>query len=377
MDAKNFCKSALLLILVLTGVFYVSSAFFVSRTISQAFYNPRSEIEDALSRIEFVIRQDGSRVATSAGSSSEEPLSHLSSRLNSEKGESVSVVMHRRPKSFYVIRCIRGAIQWCVFFILLALPVGIAYRFLVLPLKEYPLVSPEILSNLASEDDEKKETAATIIIKAMILSAKRRLENLPADDESRDNLEEDISGLESALSYPVGRATAVISVLERREKQATDNAKKFAAMAGLTVAISSSAMGDGIGMFFWKARLVHDTIRTYGFRPDSWSVIRIYTYVLFASFLAASIEDLCEMLDASELAGGFVLRVVQGVVGAAVVLKGGQLTRAYLTEGITKDSRDKAIASFRKTAPEDLISVANTIKESLGKTGLNLFLKAQ
>jgi hypothetical protein len=130
-------------------------------------------------------------------------------------------------------------------------------------------------------------------------------------------------------------------------------------------------------MFFWKARLVHDTIRTYGFRPDSWSVIRIYTYVLFASFLAASIEDLCEMLDASELAGGLVLRVVQGVVGAAVVLKGGQLTRAYLTEGITKDSRDKAIASFRKTAPEDLISVANTIKESLGKTGLNLFLKAQ
>ena len=285
MDAKNFCKSALLLILVLTGVFYVASAFFVSKTIAQAFYNPRSEVEDALSRIEFVIRPEGNKVVSSTDNSNKEPLAQFSTRLNSENGESVSVVMRRRPKSFYVIRCIRGAIQWCVFFILLALPVGIAYRFLVLPLKEYPLVSPETLSNLASEDDEKKETAATIIIKAMILSSKRRLENLAADDESRDNLEEDIDGLESALSYPVGRATAVRSVLERREKQATDNAKKFAAMAGLTVAISSSAMGDGIGMFFWKARLVHDTIKTYGFRPGFWNVVRIYAYVLFASFL--------------------------------------------------------------------------------------------
>ena len=373
MNAKSFCKNALILILVLTGVFYVASAFFVSKTVSQAFYNPRSEIEDALSRIEFVVRQEGVNVATLDGNLNQETASQFQSQPNSGKGETVSIVMKKSPKMKLVLRFIRGTIQWVLFVVLLALPIGIAYRFLVSPLKEFPLVSSEVLSNVALDDDVKKEAAATVIIKAMILSGKERLAKLTTDDEVRGDLEEDIDRLESAMRFPVGRATAVRAVLERREKQASDIAKKYAAMAGLTVAISSSAMGDGIGMFFWKARLVHDTIKTYGFRPDSWSVARIYAYVLFASFLAASIEDLCEMLDVSELAGGFVLRVVQGVVGAAVVLKGGHLTRSYLTKGISKDSREKAIAAFRETAAEDLKAVASSIEGSFGKIGLTGF----
>lgn len=370
MDAKSFCKNALMLILVLTGVFYVASAFFVSKTVSQAFYNPRYEIEDALSRVEFVVRQDGTNVALSTDHSKQDLQPKAHSQSNPEETKAVSVVIHRHPKKSLIFRGVRGAIQWVLFVVLLALPIGIAYRFLVLPLKEFPLVSPEVLAEVVSDDDVRKESAATVIIKAMLLSAKGRLTKLGTDDESRDDLEDDIDKLESALRFPVGRATAVRAILERRENQASDIAKKYAVMAGLTVAISSSAMGDGIGMFFWKARLVHDTIKTYGFRPDSWSVARIYAYVLFASFLAASIEDLCEMLDASELAGGFALRVVQGVVGAAVVLKGGQLTRAYLTKGITKESRDHAIANFKATAKEDLKSVADSIGESLTKIGL-------
>jgi hypothetical protein len=373
MNAKSFCKNALILILVLTGVFYVASAFFVSKTVSQAFYNPRSEIEDALSRIEFVVRQEGVNVATLDGNLNQETASQFHSQPNSGKGETVSIVMKKSPKMKLVLRFIRGTIQWVLFVVLLALPIGIAYRFLVSPLKEFPLVSSEVLSNVALDDDVKKEAAATVIIKAMILSGKERLAKLTTDDEVRGDLEEDIDRLESAMRFPVGRATAVRAVLERREKQASDIAKKYAAMAGLTVAISSSAMGDGIGMFFWKARLVHDTIKTYGFRPDAWSVARIYAYVLFASFLAASIEDLCEMLDVSELAGGVVLRVVQGVVGAAVVLKGGHMTRSYLTKGISKDSREKAIAAFRETAAEDLKAVAGSIEGSLGKIGLTGF----
>ena len=373
MNAKSFCKNALILILVLTGVFYVASAFFVSKTVSQAFYNPRSEIEDALSRIEFVVRQEGVNVATLDGNLNQETASQFHSQPNSGKGETVSIVMKKSPKMKLVLRFIRGTIQWVLFVVLLALPIGIAYRFLVSPLKEFPLVSSEVLSNVALDDDVKKEAAATVIIKAMILSGKERLAKLTTDDEVRGDLEEDIDRLESAMRFPVGRATAVRAVLERREKQASDIAKKYAAMAGLTVAISSSAMGDGIGMFFWKARLVHDTIKTYGFRPDAWSVARIYAYVLFASFLAASIEDLCEMLDVSELAGGVVLRVVQGVVGAAVVLKGGHMTRSYLTKGISKDSREKAIAAFRETAAEDLKAVASSIEGSFGKIGLTGF----
>jgi len=372
MNAKSFCKNALILILVLTGVFYVASAFFVSKTVSQAFYNPQSEVEDALSRIEFVVRQEGVNVATSDGNLNREATSQFHSQPNSGKGETVSIVMKKSPKMKLVLRFIRGTIQWVLFVVLLALPIGIAYRFLVSPLKEFPLVSSEVLSNVALDDDVKKEAAATVIIKAMILSGKGRLAKL-TDDEGRDDLEEDIDSLESAMRFPVGRATAVRAVLERREKQASDIAKKYAAMAGLTVAISSSAMGDGIGMFFWKARLVHDTIKIYGFRPDSWNVARIYAYVLFASFLAASIEDLCEMLDVSELAGGFVWRVVQGVVGAAVVLKGGHLTRSYLTKGISKDSRDKAISAFRETAAKDLKDVAGSIEGSFGKIGLTGF----
>ena len=372
MNAKSFCKNALILILVLTGFFYVASAFFVSKTVSQAFYNPQSEVEDALSRIEFVVRQEGVNVATSDGNLNREATSQFHSQPNSGKGETVSIVMKKSPKMKLVLRFIRGTIQWVLFVVLLALPIGIAYRFLVSPLKEFPLVSSEVLSNVALDDDVKKEAAATVIIKAMILSGKGRLAKL-TDDEGRDDLEEDIDSLESAMRFPVGRATAVRAVLERREKQASDIAKKYAAMAGLTVAISSSAMGDGIGMFFWKARLVHDTIKIYGFRPDSWNVARIYAYVLFASFLAASIEDLCEMLDVSELAGGFVWRVVQGVVGAAVVLKGGHLTRSYLTKGISKDSRDKAISAFRETAAKDLKDVAGSIEGSFGKIGLTGF----
>ncbi len=126
MDAKSFCKNALMLVLVLTGVFYIASAFFVSKTVSHSFYSPRSEVEDALSRIEFVVRQNNVNIASSDDNSNRKATSQFHSQPNSGKGETVSIVMQRCPKTKYVIRFIRGVIQLLIHAILLALPIGIA-----------------------------------------------------------------------------------------------------------------------------------------------------------------------------------------------------------------------------------------------------------
>ena len=79
------------------------------------------------------------------------------------------------------------------------------------------------------------------------------------------------------------------------------------------------------------------------------------------------------MLDVSSIIGGIGARFLQVAVGAAVVLKGGHMTRAYLTGGITDDSRRKALFDFKSSAGTDIGEVVSSIGNSLGKIGMKAF----
>ena len=227
------------------------------------------------------------------------------------------------------------------------------------PLRNIPIVSPELIRNLDADDTQTREDSGVAIALAMLASGSVK-------DAERESLTH-------SIERPSNIAEDVRGALAAREVAAKAKAVQIATMAGLTMAASSSAVGDGLGMFFWKSKLVYETFRIYGFRPDARTTVSIWAHVVFASLLAASVEELCELFDVSELVGGFGTRAIQGTVGAAVVLKGGQLTRAYLTRGISSESRRRALAEFRNSAKDDLASVASSVGESLTKIGFKAF----
>ena len=246
-----------------------------------------------------------------------------------------------------------------VFVFLVALPVGLLHYFLVRPLRNIPIVSPQLIRNLDADDSQTREDSGVAIALAMLASGSVK-------DAERKSLT-------SSIERPSNIAEDVRGALAAREVAAKAKAVQIATMAGLTMAASSSVVGDGLGMFFWKSKLVYETFRIYGFRPDARTTVSIWAHVVFASLLAASVEELCELFDVSELVGGIGTRAIQGTVGAAVVLKGGQLTRAYLTRGISSESRRRALAEFRNSAKDDLASVASSVGESLTKIGFKAF----
>lgn len=390
MNPKVFCNSIRLLFIVF-GMFYIASSFVVSKTLTDWI---RPAYPAILSRIELVrgepegegvsAREDGTKPQSNAKQTKEEEAARQDERLDlvlkeiaklkeaagfRQDGRFVAVLKNNSGGTISPRTVIAGVVQAVLFLAFLSIPCGIAYFCLIKPLREYPYVSRTHLEAVRSKSHKVNEPAAKVIAKSMVLSAKRELQRLKPDDARTGQLKQDKVELDAALRDGLGVATAVQVVLKRREELAQAAARKYAQMAGLTVALSSSAMGDGIGMLFWKARLVHETFRIYGFRPGTWTVLRIYAYVLFAVFLAASVEDLCEMLDAPEVLGGFGVRVLQGVLGAAIILKGGQLTRAYLTEDISPETRKAALERFRETAMEDLKSIGESVKNSIGKIG--------
>ena len=365
MRPRDFFKSLLLLAVVAIGIFYVASSFFIAKTVADVF-RPSDVIAVHLD-VASVESLQGKMCGGNQGAPSD---------TSGNARDDVRIIAEHRQNPSAVAR-VQAAVatmaQFTVFLVLIIVPCWIFYRFLFRPLKEFPIVAPSVLEDLRSDKSVTQEKAARIVAKAMMVSVERELKTLKQGDECLNELKNDREKLLEALRKSIGGARMISEMLEQREIRAKIAARKFALMAGLTVAISSSAMGDGLGMFFWKARLVHDTIRIYGFRPSAWAVMRIYAYVVFAVFLAASIEDLCEILDVSDLLGGFGVRVLQGVVGGAVVLKGGQLTRAYLMHGISEKSRKAALKEFRSTASEELKSLGGELKDSLATIGLKMF----
>lgn len=384
MNPKNICRIAILLVLGVAGTLYVASAFNIAQTVGDWLRPAPDNGTQFLSRLEFVrvAPPTENRMQAKASGPEQEAFDKEKAEPNpaidppgkpGQEERFVAVLADASGSTISARSVVADVIQWSLFLAFLAVPCVIARQFLVRPLKEFPEISPKTLEALQSDDDTEQEMAATVVARAILFS----LDGLQEGNPRFDALLQDKEELENALQFPLGRATVVRKVLERREEEAKAAARKYAQMAGLTVAISSSAMGDGIGMFFWKARLVHETFCIYGFRPGAWTVLRIYAYVLFSVFLAASVEDLCEMLDASEVLGGFGVRVLQGVLGAAIILKGGQLTRSYLTQGISAATRKVALDQFRETAMVELKAIGESVGNSLHKIGADKLLKLE
>ena len=429
MNTKCFLKWAVMLLLVVFGTIYLASAILISERIAGAFdfrasqkrsfrivetprdskktaattasQNPKGESPDNGAKGDNV--EDKSPKRTEAATASQnskgdsldngakddnlEDSSPKRAAAKDKNGESpdngakgdnvedkspkrveakdktgvVFTVVPEEPQNTgrWILRLVPNAVGSVVFVFLVALPFGLLHYFLVRPLRNIPIVSPELIRNLDADDTQTREDSGVAIALAMLASGSVK-------DAERESLTH-------SIERPSNIAEDVRGALAAREVAAKAKAVQIATMAGLTMAASSSAVGDGLGMFFWKSKLVYETFRIYGFRPDARTTVSIWAHVVFASLLAASVEELCELFDVSELVGGFGTRAIQGTVGAAVVLKGGQLTRAYLTRGISSESRRRALAEFRNSAKDDLASVASSVGESLTKIGFKAF----
>ena len=264
-----------------------------------------------------------------------------------------------RPSAMFLFSLIPAIVKIIVFAALLLTPLVILYMFLIRPIRDIPIVEPTTIRNLDSADRWTREESGTIIARAMW--------------EARLCSDEDRETLKSVLARPSEIDKRVKELLGKREKAAKGKALEVAAMAGLTVAVSSSSIGDGLGMFFWKSKLVYETFRIYGFRPKASTILSIWAHVVFASFFAASLEELCDLFDVSEFVGGVAVRLVQGIAGAAVVLKGGELTRTYVIGGVSPNSRRRALENFRKYAKDDIAEISATVTRSMCKIGLKGF----
>jgi len=361
MNQREMFKRLLLLAIIVASVFYVASSFFVAKSVADIF-RPSD-----MNAVRLVV----------APHESATDKAHIDNRgvvnaSGDEKRTDVRIIaepIQRQGTGFRFQVIVSMIIQTLVFLVLLFIPCWIFYNFLFKPLSEFPVVTPSDLENLRSDRSVLKERAAATIAKAMLASVTRELSRVDESDSRFVELKNDEERLDEALRKSIGGARVVLEMLEQREGRAKAIALEFASMAGLTVALSSSTMGDGLGMLFWKARLVHDTIRIYGFRPDAWAVLRIYAYVMFAAFLAAGVEDLCELLDVSELLGGFGARALQGCVGGAIVIKGGYLARAYLTQGVSRKSQKSGLEESKKAKKDDLKHLGAALMSSLARIG--------
>lgn len=316
----------LLFLFVLT--IYIASAFLISERIAGII--PCREVTSAvLSRqIQNISDSIKSSIAsTTAGSGAK-------SNSDTAKGGMGPVKHSRLP--FGVSPLIRQAVHGVVFICFILAPVGIAYVFLWKPIRELPTVTGETWNDFNSEKTGKRNSAAACIARSML-----RLKSCPLEDRKR---------LEECLRKSADRKSCILSILESRKMAAESKAIEIAKMAGITIAVSRSSIGDGLAMFFWKSKLVYETFQIYGFRPRTKTMVSIWAHVVFASFFAASVEELCNLLDVSDLIGGLPTRFLQGCVGMAVVLRSGFLARAYLTKGISAGSRTAALQEFRSAS---------------------------
>ena len=334
MNAKNFLKWGAISVCTLLGLVYAASCLFVAERGTRFLW---TSIVAPISSL--FARQ------------SPEPWIHT--RLPFVNGSFLRVEVWREVQqsvfaSFMDGEVVRGGVEIVLFLVLLAIPVVVAYRFLIRPIRQFQLIYPETLRDLAEAGNRgTREDAADAILSCMLSAPDSAMDN-----GEREEIQRQLCGGREKVEFAQ-------ELLKRREAKAKEKALEIAKMAALTVAVSSSAMGDGLGMFFWKSKLVYETFRIYGFRPDLRSTVSIYLHVVFASFFAASVEELCEILDFGGLGGRFV----QGGVGWAVVLKGGYLTRAYLTQGITAEARKQALSEFKS-------STAGGALQSLMETAL-------
>ena len=357
MNTKHFIKWAAALVCIVAGTIYLASAILVSEKVASCF-----DFRDT-ARPSFKIEVDAATKSSSAPVPFFYPyccIQSINSEVmgNSDRYDMKPDVTIVEAKSIEgtLVGLIPKAIGILVFLVLVALPLWVFYHFLLCPLRDIPIVSSELINVLDHSDDSRKRYAVYVIANAM-----RQAEACPESERTQ---------LADAVRNPTTHAEMVKSLLDDREKRAEEKAREIAKMAAMTTALSSSAMGDGLGMFFWKSKLVYETFRIYGFRPDAKTTVLIWMHVVFAAFFSASVEELCELFDVSELVGGMGVRIAQGAVGAAVVLKGGQLTRAYLVHGLSSESRRTALNDFRKSVKNDFGSIIRKhLEDALAQIG--------
>ncbi len=356
MDIKNFLKWALLLAVIVGGTIYLASALLISEKIA-SFVDFRGRDTQSFKLIKINEPHLDKSVCTnteeaapvaSKGCASDSKLADESSR------QCLRIESETRQLNF-LSSMIFNLVKFIVLAVFLLVPTGVLYVCLVRPIREIPIVEPEVIRVLNDTDSRLRKQAGEIIAIAMWKSG-------TGSPEERQTFK-------AAIERPSNIDKTVKELLEKREQAARKKALEIAAMAGLTVAVSSSSIGDGFGMFVWKSRLVYETFRIYGFRPNARTVFSIWAHVVFASFFAASIEELCELFDVSEFVGGIGVRVIQGGAGAAMVLKGGSLTRKYLTNGVSSESRRQALAEFKATLKDDVRGAFGMVREFRHKAG--------
>lgn len=339
MSTTKFCNWCVGIVFTLAGVVYAASCLFVAERASR-----------------FLWTSVGAPVCGLLARETSAPCFQV--RLPFSGGNVFRLEIWREAQqaastAFCDGTLIRGGIEIILFLLLLAIPMFTAYRFLVRPILKFQTIDPQAFLDLEKGDEE----AGDVILNCMWSAPDSVM-----DEGEREEIEKILDSGE--------KANSARKILARREAKAKTRAVEIAKMAGLTIAASSSGIVDGLGMFFWRSKLVYDTFRIYGFRPGLRETASIYLHVVFASFFAASFEELSELLGVSGLFGGLFGRFLQAGVGIAMVIKGGYLTRAYLTKGISGKTRKTALEEFKDDSKGNLKEIMEELRDSLKENGL-------
>ena len=180
------------------------------------------------------------------------------------------------------------------------------------------------------------------------------LDNITAEDISREKLEDFLAGLkenyaedeipanlQSALQA-VARTDKLAYVKEHIkdcEKKSDAAGREIAMLAALSVVVSPERMTDTLSMLFWNFRIISRVLKIYGVRPSGWSLIKLYGYVLFSSMLVGSIDEVIESFT-PEIKIPFLSQFTQAVATIYACLKTVRLTQYYLMHGVDCDKKD-------------------------------------
>ena len=235
---------------------------------------------------------------------------------------------------------------------LIAAPFFVMWQLLVKPLCDFKALDIDKVKKAFDGKDPDHVKA--------VLSVADVIAGSPActDDERAELTSGNVARIEKALQ----------AFFDKRNEASKKIAVKMATMAAVMVMLSGSSMKDALTMLYWKGRMVYETIKCYGVRPELDDMSRIYLYVVGGAFVAGSIEEMSEIVDVGSVFGkgaGVFTKVItlpiQGTYAVWSILRSSELTRQYIRNGIAEsEERRKAIQCANKFALENFKSVFNS-----------------
>lgn len=220
--------------------------------------------------------------------------------------------------------------------------------FVVIPIVKL-LRMPSIMELSKVEDGDTVEKVQKI---ALNLAA-----NYPATNEEEEKegqtFAETVKGL--GLTAKNELMQCVNNEIEKRFNNIDSKIKKYGKHVFIMTAISQNSRLDTVSVLILNFRMINDLIKSTGFRPNNFQMLKIYWRVMVTGAFAYATSEVVDMADESILSelssnigesigsalfgkflGIFAKSLADGAVNGLFTLRLGYVTKRYLQEGFDK-----------------------------------------